>query len=169
MKFWVMMMAIVLVMAGGVVVAGDKAEQTGEEAKSEAGMVKTDEPPEMPLEKTLLGTWVIDFFGDLPDGGLVFRSDGTYTRSDTDTKGVSSAVTGPYELDTSVEPYALDLCIEKCGGPGSEWTTLFCILRFLPDGTMEIRMSPDGKRPAEFAEKPGENTWLLTRAPEVKE
>ncbi|MBN2227645.1 MAG: hypothetical protein JW763_09805 [candidate division Zixibacteria bacterium] len=101
--------------------------------------------------------------GESPGGGLIIREDGTYTRWDDhpDVKGASA--TGPYEVDMTVAPHALDLCVSECGGPGSEWTTLFCIFRFHGADTLEVRFAPDNNRYGAFADESDERTYLYTR------
>ncbi len=105
------------------------------------------------IEPSLIGEWIMITADTIPAGFLIVREDGTYTRGDN-----SASVTGPYVLDMSQSPYALDLCIGECGGPGSKWTTLVCIFRFHTADTLELRHSPTDKRYTEFAEKADENT-----------
>ena len=104
-------------------------------------------------EPNLIGEWTVISTDSTDDVGLIVREEGTYTRMVVD-----GSVTGPYDLDMTQSPYALDLCVSKCGGPGSEWTTLFCIFRFRTVDTLELRYSPTNERYKEFAENPAENT-----------
>lgn len=131
--------------------------------KADTSSQKKSAPTEVTpaAEPNLIGEWTVISTDSTHHVGLIVREDGTYTRMDVD-----ASVTGPYELDTTQSPYALDLCISKCGGPGSEWTTLFCIFRFHTVDTLELRYSPTGERYKEFAEKPTENTvfYLLKTA-----
>jgi hypothetical protein len=133
--------------------ADKKADTLKPEKKATAEVKPAAEP-------SLVGEWTVIAKDSTYRVGLVVRDDGTYTR-----QLVDASVTGPYKLDMKQTPYAIDLCVGKCGGPGSEWTTLFCIFRFHTADTLEVRYSPSGERFKEFAEEPDENTvfYLLQK------
>jgi len=123
-----------------------EANTSAQEKSTPADTTATAEP-------SLIGEWTMITADTIPAGSLIVREDGTYTRGDN-----NASVTGPYVLDTSKSPYALDLCLGECGAPGSEWTTLFCIFRFHTADTLELRHSPTDKRYTEFTDKADENT-----------
>ena len=128
--------------------------------KADTSTSKKNAPAEVTpvADPSLIGEWVTIPADSTDNIGLIVREDGTYTRA-----AVDASVTGPYDLDTTQTPFALDLCVGECGGPGSEWTTLFCIFRFHTADTLELRYSPTGERFKEFAEEPSENTIFYLR------
>ena len=80
------------------------------------------------------------------------------------TDGMGVGRKGRYELDLSTDPVRIDLCLGNCGEPGSEWTTLFGILRFHTEDRLEIRTSPDSNYPEKFSRKECDKyTMMLTR------
>ncbi len=112
----------------------------------------------------LPGTWILAPNPRAESGTLVFNDDGTYVLEERHVAdGVQVGVTGQYLVDESASPVRIDLCLEQCGGPGSEWTTRFGILRFLEDGGLEIRTSPDVNPPTEFTTEEDPYTMILTR------
>ena len=137
---------VVLMFAACGQSSDQKADTSAQEKSAPAEVTPAAEP-------NLIGEWTVISTDSTHHVGLIVREDGTYIRSDVD-----ASVTGPYKLDMAQSPYALDLCVGECGGPGSEWTTLFCIFRFHTADTLELRYSPTHKRYKEFAEKPGEHT-----------
>nr|MBN2278541.1 hypothetical protein [candidate division Zixibacteria bacterium] len=144
-----------------LVVCGQASDQKTEPAvqeKAPAEQAAAEQP-------SIIGEWTMLPTKMLAGGSLIIGSDGKYTRADKPIEGTASSVTGPYKLDKTATPAAIDLCVGECGGPGSEWTTLFCIYRFHTADTLEIRYSPDSKRPTDFAEKPDDNTMIFVRKP----
>jgi len=131
-------------------VCGQSSDQ-----KADTSTQKKNVPAEVTpaAEPNLIGEWTVISTDSTDDVSLIVREDGTYTRLIVD-----GSVTGPYDLDMTQSPYALDLCVSKCGGPGSEWTTLFCIFRFNTADTLELRFSPTSERYKEFEEKPTKET-----------
>lgn len=112
----------------------------------------------------LVGKWEIAPNGRSVSGSIVFSAAGTYEMEEKHTDGTGVGVKGEYKLDTSVSPARIDLCLDKCGQPGSEWTTRFGIIRVLAGGKMEIHTSPDGNYPSVFSDEPAdEYTMILTK------
>jgi len=119
---------------------------------------------EITIDEYLIGQWTMAPHPGVLTGDITFKDDGTYDKNEKHEDGVGAGVKGQYILYKDQKPCGIDLCLEKCGGPGSEWTTLFGIVRILEDGRLEIRTSPDSKRPTEFNKEPGMYTMFLTRA-----
>lgn len=118
-----------------------------------------------PAEK-LIGKWTVaDKFGK-GNGEAEFKADNTYILTEIHPDGTGVTHKGQYKLDTSQEPYAIDLCVGECGVPGSEWTTTFGILRFTSDNEAEIHFDPSGQRPTSFDNAEDANTHQLTRKTE---
>jgi hypothetical protein len=111
----------------------------------------------------LLGDWIVSGKYGTGDGEAVFRSDMTYTLKEIHPDGIAVIHKGEYRLDTSQEPYAIDLCVGKFSNAGSEWVTTYGILKFLSDDEAEIHFDPSGKRPVSFEGATAENTHKLTR------
>ena len=116
------------------------------------------------IENRLLGEWKIASNKCTKNGKLTFYKNNKYKIFETDNKGTGSGYTGKYKLNTSTDPVTIDLCLGECGGPGSEWTTRFGILRFISDKKMEIRTSPDSNHPKSFSKDKDEcYTLMLTK------
>ena len=148
-------MGILFLVVLWLAASGQSSDQTADTSTSK----KSAQAETTPLtDLSLIGEWTAISGDSTENVGLIIREDGTYTRTTVD-----ASVTGPYDIDTTQSPYALDLCVGKCGGPGSEWTTLFCIFRFHTADTLELRPSPTGERYKEFADEPAENTIFYLR------
>jgi len=116
------------------------------------------------LGQAILGEWNLEPNKRSTEGSIVFSSSGTYELSEKHHDGVGVGVKGEYRLDAKSSPARIDLCLNKCGGAGSEWTTRFGIIRILSEKKVEIRTSPDANYPSAFSEdKSGEYTMILTR------
>ncbi|HUT65811.1 MAG TPA: hypothetical protein VMZ05_06645 [Spirochaetota bacterium] len=112
----------------------------------------------------LVGKWDIAPYNGVRSGTMVFYDNGTYNIDEKHTDGTGVGRKGQYKLDLSTDPVRIDICLGNCGKPGSEWTTLFSILRFHSDDRLEIRTSPDGNYPQKFSKKEGDDyTMMLTR------
>lgn len=119
---------------------------------------------ELTLTEYLIGEWDLTPTKYRVSGDLTFRADGTYERMEMDPEGGGGGVKGQYILYPDLKPCGIDLCAGKCGREGSEWTTMFGIVRMLDDGRVEIQTSPSKNRPAKFGEEPDERyTMFLTR------
>jgi hypothetical protein len=115
------------------------------------------------IAQKILGEWVIVPYNGVESGKIVFYDNGRYKSSEKHTDGVGVGKEGEYKLELSADPVRIDLCLGECGKPGSEWTTLFGILRFHDDDTLEIRTSPDSNYPKKFSKKQNDYTMMLTR------
>jgi len=114
--------------------------------------------------QALHGEWKLEPNKRSTEGSVIFSSGGTYELSERHRDGVKVGVKGEYRLDGRSSPARIDLCLNKCGAPGSEWTTRFGIIRILSDNRVEIRTSPDANYPSAFSEdKSEEYTMILTR------
>jgi hypothetical protein len=79
-----------------------------------------------------------------------------------DGDGVSRK--GEFKVNQNVSPFQMDICLAKCGAPGSKYTTSFSIYRFIDNGRLEIRSSPRSNYPEQFKEGAlDEHTMILTR------
>lgn len=104
------------------------------------------------ISRYIVGTWEMTPNEFILSGSIEFRSDGTYEmHQDRSDGGVTTK--GEYRIDGSTDPARIDLCLEKCDAPGSEWTTRFCIVRMLEGDKLEIQSSPDGNYPTDFSEE----------------
>jgi len=112
----------------------------------------------------LIGKWEIAPNGRSVSGSIVFSTAGTYEMEERQTDGTGVGTKGEYKLDTSMSPARIDLCLNKCGQPGSEWTTRFGIIRALAGGKVEIHTSPDSNYPSGFSDDPADQyTMILSR------
>jgi len=113
--------------------------------------------------KKLLGQWTVaDKYGK-GDGEAEFKADMTYILKEIHPDGTAVTHNGEYRLDSSAEPFAIDLCVGKFSSAGSEWVTTFGILRFISNDEAEIHFDPSGNRAASFEGATTENTHKLTR------
>jgi len=119
--------------------------------------------PEAEEKPSLIGDWIMVSSVNLDGGELHFSDDGKYVKKMNYKDKTAASISGPYITDMSKTPYTVDLCIGKCGAPGSEWTTQFCIFRFPSPDSLEIRISPDSKHPTEFAKPDDKQTEFYIR------
>jgi hypothetical protein len=98
----------------------------------------------------LEGKWAMAPNKRVKQGSITFYSNSTYLMEERLQDGDGVSHKGEFKINSQASPPRIDLCLQKCGIPGSEYTTSFSIFRFLPDGKLEIRSSPDGKYPAAF-------------------
>ena len=150
------------------VTASGQTLEKAQAPQAEKATVDTVKITEEKAEPTLIGEWTLNANKYRKGGSITFKEDGTYSKTEWDIEGGGATITGEYKLDLSKEPCTIDLCLNKCGGPGSEWTTRFGIFKFQEDGTVLIITSPDKKYPPNFEEEPEMYTLKLTR-PEKKE
>lgn len=115
------------------------------------------------ISQYIIGTWEMTPNEYVLSGTIEFRKDGTYEMyQQMSDAGVTTK--GEYHIDGSTNPPRIDLCLEKCDTPGSEWTTRFCIVRMLEGDKLEIQSSPNGNYPAAFSdEKDDVHSMLMSR------
>jgi hypothetical protein len=112
----------------------------------------------------LEGKWAMAPNKRVQKGAITFYSNNTYLMEERLNDGSGVSHKGEFKIYPQTSPSRLDLCLQKCGLPGSEYTTSFSIFRFLPDGKLEIRSSPDGKYPAAFNDGAADDySMILTR------
>ncbi|MBN2056505.1 hypothetical protein JW905_16390 [bacterium] len=117
------------------------------------------------MARGLVGTWLLAPNARASEGSIVFSDSGTYVLKEKHRDGTGVETKGEYILNAGVTPARIDLCLEKCGNPGSEWTTRFGIVRILASGAVEIFTSKDSHYPSAFPEDTtGEYSMLLTKA-----
>lgn len=131
--------------------------------KGEILTKKLEEVPSDEIPSLIIGEWTMhDENGNLKVS-LIFKDPHNYEMTEARDGEMKVGRKGEYKLNVTEEPYAIDLCLEKCGVPGSEWTTYFGIIRFLSKDEIEIRTSPSGTRPGEFDAADKEYTMILSR------
>ena len=112
-----------------------------------------------------VGKWDLSPNKRASKGALTFDQGGTYEMNEGLQDGSGVDTKGEYKLNSDVTPVRIDLCLDKCGKPGSEWTTRFGIMRVLSTEKLEIRTSPEGKYPSDFSSNTSEEyTMILNRA-----
>jgi len=122
-----------------------------------------EEVPSDQIPSLIIGEWTMhDENGNLKVS-LIFKDQHNYEMTEARDGEMKVGRKGEYKLDVTSEPYAIDLCLEKCGAPGSEWVTYFGIIRFLSKDEIEIRTSPTGTRPDDFDAADKEYTMILSR------
>ena len=116
------------------------------------------------ITQLIAGKWEIAPNKRASKGSITFDKNGSYEMHEQLHDGSGVGTKGEYKLNNNLKPIRIDLCLGKCGKPGSEWTTRFGIIRVLSDGKLEICTSPDGKYPAEFSDDISDKyTMILTR------
>jgi hypothetical protein len=131
--------------------------------KGEILTKQLEEVPPDEIPSLIIGEWtMLDENGNLKVS-LIFKDPHTYEMIEYRDGKMKVGRKGEYKLDVTSEPYAIDLCLEKCGAPGSEWVTYFGIIRFLSKDEIEIRTSPTSTRPDDFDAADKEYTMILSR------
>jgi hypothetical protein len=116
------------------------------------------------LSQLIPGKWNLAPNQRASEGSIDFSAKGTYELYEKHRDGAGVTTKGEYRLNEKVSPVRIDLCVGRCGAPGSEWTTRFGIIRVLPDGKLEIYTSKTEKHPSDFPGDPtGEYSMLLSR------
>jgi outer membrane protein OmpA-like peptidoglycan-associated protein len=129
----------------------------------QAGIENTPEKAASTVE-ALQGTWEMAASKRVKEGRMTFYADGTYLMEERFHDGTGVSKKGEFRVDEQASPHRMDICLEKCGRPGSEFTTGFCIFRFLPEGKLEIRSSPHAEYPDRFQEEQSdEYTMVLNK------
>jgi len=162
MKKSTIIIGVMLLVCFAVTALGQTADKA-QVPQTKKNSTETDKKVEKKAEPTLIGEWTLNPNKYRKGGSITFKEDGTYSKTEWDIEGGGATIMGEYKIDLSKEPFAIDLCLNKCGGPGSEWTTQMGIFKFQKDGTVQIRTSPDKKYPTVFAEEPDMYTMILTR------
>ncbi|HUV31548.1 MAG TPA: hypothetical protein VMY05_10720 [Acidobacteriota bacterium] len=157
-----------VILAGIVILAITPILRADEEKPTDTTTIKPAEKKDAPKEEVtikdfLIGEWIIAPRELVPSGDITFNDNSTFVKNEKHKDSTGVGMKGQYLLYEDQKPCGIDLCLEKCGQPGSEWTTLFGIVRVLEDGRAEIRTSPDSNRPKEFEKKAGDYTMFLTR------
>jgi hypothetical protein len=96
-------------------------------------------------------------------GTMTFYKNNTYLMEEDLQDGDRVSKKGEYKINKQTSPPRIDICLMKCGIPGSEYTTSFGIYRFLPDGRLEIRSSPDEKYPTAFKDGPPDEYTMVMK------
>ena len=118
---------------------------------------------EQSIFQLIEGTWEIAPNKRASTGSIIFN-DGRYDMNEKFHDGSGVGTKGEYNLNGYVDPTQIDLCLDKCGGDGSEWTTRFGIIRVLSNEKLEIHTSPTDKHPEGFSDDTSdEYTMILTR------
>ena len=121
------------------------------------------------ITQLIVGKWEIAPNKRVSKGSITSDKNGSYTMHEQLQDGSGVGTKGEYKLNSNVTPAKIDLCLDKCGKPGSEWTTRFGIMRVLSNEKLEIRTSPDGKYPSGFSDDTSdEYTMILTRAKQTR-
>ena len=117
------------------------------------------------ITQLIVGKWEMAPNKRAAKGSITFDKNGSYVMHEQFHDGTGVGTKGEYILNSNVTPTRIDLCLDKCGKPGSEWTTRFGIIRVLPNEKLEIYTSSDSKHPSDFPDDTsGEYTMILTRA-----
>jgi hypothetical protein len=117
------------------------------------------------VTQLIVGKWEIAPNKRVSKGSITFDKNGSYAMHEQLQDGSGVGTKGEYRLNSNVTPVKIDLCLDECGKPGSEWTTRFGIIRILSNEKLEIHTSPDGKYPSDFSDDTSsEYTMILTRA-----
>ncbi len=126
--------------------------------------IKAEDVTEISIVEIILGKWAIGPNKRSSKGSITFDKNGTYVMHEQLVDGTGVGTKGEYRLDSSVTPAKIDICADKCGMPGSEWTTRFGIIRILSDDKLEIQTSPDSNHPSGFSDDTSDKyKMMLTR------
>lgn len=110
------------------------------------------------------GKWEIAPNKRLTQGAIEFKANRTYLLKERHHDGAGVTTKGEFRLYPSTNPLRIDLCLDRCGKPGSEWTTRFGIIRFLSNDQAEIQTSPNQKPPTGFSSDANDPYYMkLTR------
>jgi hypothetical protein len=157
--------ALFIFLAGPVYAHG--VNEHPESAKPASQNTSVENNISKDIAQVIVGKWEMAPNKRASKGSITFEKNGNYEMHEQLQDGVGVGTKGQFILNSNVTPATLDLCLEECGRPGSEWTTRFGIIRFLSDGKLEIYTSPDDKHPSDFSDDTsGKSTMILTRAKE---
>jgi hypothetical protein len=143
-----------------------------EAGKRQVELVKPASPDTVLNENTpkditqlILGKWEIAPNKRASEGFIIFDLNGTYEMYEKFHDGTGVTTKGEYLLYSNVTPVKIDICLDKCNNAGSEWTTLFGIIRAISNKKLEIHTSPDSKYPSGFSDdKTDMYTMILSRS-----
>ncbi len=135
-----------------------------------AGFAESQDKGETAAEKPgdiaqlIIGKWTIKPNDVIVSGTIFFKSDSWYVMDEKRSDGTGVSKKGEYRLNVDATPVTIDMCLQGCDEPGSEWTTVFGLIRMISDGKMELFMSETGKYPAAFPSEPDPKaTIILTK------
>lgn len=140
--------------------------------KQAAELVKPMSPDSVLKESTskdltqlIVGKWELAPNKRASEGFIIFELNGNYEMYEKLLDGTGVTKKGEYVLNSNVTPVKIDICLDKCNTTGSEWTTLFGIIKALSNEKLEIHTSADGKYPSSFSDdKSDEYTMILSRS-----
>jgi len=112
---------------------------------------------------SIIGKWQMTPTKRVKTGYMTFFDNNTYFMVEVLQDGDRVSKKGEYKINKQTSPPRIDICLMQCGLPGSEYTTSFGIFRFLPDGKLEIRLSPQAKYPSAFKEDPPDGYTMVMR------
>lgn len=118
------------------------------------------------ISKKLLGKWILQENERAVSGEIIFLENNKYELIEIlkDKEKTKVSRKGSYVLNSKSKPVIIDLCLGDCNQPGSEWVTLFSIMRFGDESRLEIRASNSQEHPIEFSnEKIDSGTMLFIR------
>lgn len=112
----------------------------------------------------IVGNWDMVRNGDgFSEATIHFGEDLNYQLDRTWPDGSKAGVKGGYDLNPESTPATLRLCLGDCAS-GSEWTTVFCIVRNGADEMLEIYMSDSGEFPVDFpADSDSKGMYIFKR------
>ncbi len=123
-----------------------------------------NEDASIDLVQLILGKWELAPNNRATEGFIIFNQNGTYEMYEKLIDGAGVSKKGEYLLYSNASPVKIDICLGKCNQDGSEWTTLFGIIRVISNEKLEIRTSPSSAYPLEFSDdKSDEGTIILSR------
>ena len=103
------------------------------------------------VEKSIPGNWKMVSNGDgFLEATLLIDPDHNYKLNRKWPDGSTAEVKGMYELDPGTKPATLRLCMGDCNAAGSEWTSMYCIVRLGGNGLLEMVISDSGEFPNKF-------------------
>jgi hypothetical protein len=112
----------------------------------------------------MIAKWIMVSNGDgFLEATIQFDESNNYLLDRTWPDGSKAEVKGGFELNSKREPATLRLCLGDCNADGSEWTSMFCIVREGTDDMLEIYISNSGEFAAGFPDDPGATGMYLFR------
>ena len=122
--------------------------------------------PGQDLKNSMMGEWRMVSNGDgFLEATLHFDESDNYWLDRTWPDGSKAEVKGGCELNAANEPATLRLCLGDCNTAGSEWTSMFCLVRLEGNDRLEIIISGSGDFPGEFPADPdSKGMYIFERA-----